>query len=85
MKDTPQRWRNTGKGKSIMSDKLFVVDLFDDDGGCDCLPDFYETREEAVAAGEADVARVSALILAGKSLNCWDFARRYKIRECEEE
>jgi hypothetical protein len=59
----------------------FVVDLYSDDGGADCLPQFYATREAAEAAGRAEVARVAA-IPPGALREPFDFATRFEVREC---
>lgn len=69
---------------------LYVVDLYDDNGGVDCIPEFFGSRETAEAAGRKEVARVKALldkIDAGEAieLNPWDFATRFEVRECEED
>jgi hypothetical protein len=60
----------------------YIVDLYaeGEELAGDCLPDFYPTREAAIAAAEAEIARVAAIPRKDPAL---DWAVRYTLREVE--
>ena len=60
---------------------VFMVSLYrrGERRACDCLPDFYPTKERAIEEGAREVARVAA-IEPGQRDRTMDFAYRFTIK-----
>jgi hypothetical protein len=65
----------------------FVVELWPEGAEVpsDCIPDFFDTREEAEEAGRLEIARAAEMWATGQGDHTYDWAVKFTVRECEEE
>jgi len=65
----------------------FVVELWPVGASVpsDCIPDFFDTREEAEEAGRLELARAAEMWATGQGNMIYDWAVKFTIRDCEPE